>query len=273
MYKIFLSVRNRLSITKHCIAGIKKHSKVEYKLYVFDNLTNYKTKEHFEYFGSLYENNLISQVTFNTYDSTFGAFSKATSCNQFGLNHIIDPYRDDYEFLLFLDNDMIVTPGFDEILSNAWKDVHKKGLKNIKIITQMPGGMVDKRIFEHQLGEKDCIIGKYGGSGFWSVKPNFFDDVGFLKLKKLVGLNKKHDQEYWKLLSKFGNEYIVGLNAKMSMHMGCLAGSICNSLSRMGNTKQALDKIKFEQQEEELDKLSFDDFYNSISNKEDLYRW
>lgn len=242
-------------------------------MYVFDNLTNYRVQDHFTYFGNLYEKGLVTQVTFNTFDSTFGAFSKASSCNQFGLNHEMDPNKNDFDFLLFIDNDMIVCPGFDELLLNSWTDVHKFGLKNVKIITQMPGGIMDKRLFEYQLGGKDCVIGRYGGSGFWSVKPNFFEDVGFLKLQKLVGLNKKHDQEYWRLLSKFGNEYVVGLNAKMTMHMGSVAGSVCNSLSRMGNTKEALEKIKFEHVDDNLDKLTFDEFYSSICSKDELYRW
>ena len=83
MIKIFLTVRNRLAITKKCIKAIQKHSTMPYQLYVYDNQTNHRLKEHFEYFADLYEKGLVSQVTFNTNASTFNAFSKAASNNMF----------------------------------------------------------------------------------------------------------------------------------------------------------------------------------------------
>ena len=106
MIKIFMTVRNRLAITKKCIAAIQKHSTIPYQLYVYDNQTNYKLDEHFKYFSKLYNKGLVTQVVFNTNASTFNAFSKAASCNMFGLLHQQDPEKNKYSFLLILDNDI-----------------------------------------------------------------------------------------------------------------------------------------------------------------------
>ena len=55
MVKIFMSVRNRLGITKKCIEALKKHSKLPHQIYVYDNETNYRLRDHFDYFADLYE--------------------------------------------------------------------------------------------------------------------------------------------------------------------------------------------------------------------------
>ena len=73
MIKIFLSVRNRLAITKKCIEAIERHTELPYHLYVYNNQTNYKVEEHWRYFQTLYEQGRISQVTFNTNESTWNA--------------------------------------------------------------------------------------------------------------------------------------------------------------------------------------------------------
>jgi len=256
------------------VTALTKHSTIPYNLYVYDNLTHYKIQEHFLYWSILYEKGLISQVTFNTEDSTFNAFSKAVASNQFGFSHTIDPNRDKYNFLLFLDNDIIVHPGFDIILNDAWEEIKNSSIKDkVKIVTQSPGGIMDRKILKFQIAKHDAVIGKYSGSGFWCVKPNFFEDVGFLKISRLIGLNKKHDQEYWRLLEKFGCEYVVGLNAKLALHCGGIAGSICNSLTNIKDKEVALEKIKFELADEEIDKLTFDQFYSKICDREELYKW
>ena len=144
MIKIFLTVRNRLAITKKCIKAIQKHSTLPYQLYVYNNQTNHRIKEHFDYFSSLYSNDLVSQVTFNTNASTFNAFSKAAANNMFALLHQQDPQKKKYKFLLMLDNDIIVTPEWDQTLASAWKYVNKNNLNDIKVIGQSPGGVKQK---------------------------------------------------------------------------------------------------------------------------------
>ena len=132
-YKIFLSVRNRLAMTKKCIEGLYKHSKLPFELHIYDNLTSYKIDEHFDYYKELYKKGQATQITFNTMPSTFGAFSKAISCNQFGLNHEQDPNKDRYEFLVMLDNDMLMVPKWDTTIRQMWKEVnsHKSHIKII----------------------------------------------------------------------------------------------------------------------------------------------
>jgi len=274
MIKIMLTVRNRLAITKKCIEAILKHSSIPTQIYVYNNQTSFLIDDHFEFFRDLYKNGLISQVTFNTNSSTFGAFSKAVACNMFGLQHEQDPKKDEYAFLLFLDNDIIVTPEWDVRLKQAWKYVRKNDLKNIKVIGQLPGGI--KSFDElHEIGEIKAKAGRLGGSGLWSVRPDFFRDVGYLDLKRLVGFDKRHDQHYWEKLghSSNGKPYILGLNVKLGIHCGSIAGSVCNALTKYrGDNKNREEKIKYAHAEKDISDMPFDQFYQKISTDVSLHR-
>ena len=141
-----VTVRNRLAITKKCMIALEKHSKLDPQIYVYENLTDYRTVEHFEYFCKLYMNGIITQVTFNTKRSTFNAFSKASACNQFGRLHEEDPNKNNCDCLVFLDNDIIVTPGWDQKLKQAWDDVKRLKMKNIRVIGQLPGGIKQRNM-------------------------------------------------------------------------------------------------------------------------------
>jgi len=266
MIKIFLSVRNRLAMTVKCIEAIKRHTKIPYRLYVYDNATNYLIDEHFNYFCKLYKKKQISQITFTTTDSTFNAFSKASTCNFFGKQHEMDPQKDSYFFLVMLDNDIIVTPEWDMKLKRAWKHVKKNGLKNVKVIGQLPGGIKNTVNPRVKIDEMEGRIGKLGGSGLWSVRPNFFKDIGFLDLKQLVNHDKRHDQLYWRLMdvSTGGQPYIMGLDQKLGVHCGKIAGSVCNSLTRSRGKPDKEKCIKFKEAEKRISSMDFDSFYKMI---------
>jgi len=268
MVKIFISVRNRLAITKKCIESLILHSEIPHKIYVYDNATNYRLKDHFDFFHELYNKGFISQITFTTPESTFNAFSKASSCNFFGLQHEQDPKKDKYDFLLMLDNDIILTPGWDKKLKTAWDYVISNKIKHIKVIGQLPGGIKSKAEKHKITKEMTGNVGVLGGSGLWSVKPDFFRTVGFLDLKTLVGFDKKHDQSYWRLLQKSSanKPYIMGINQKLGVHCGKVAGSVCNRLTRNKNVKNKLDLIKFEEAEKNIDSKDFKTFYDTIIN-------
>ena len=274
MIKIFLSVRNRLGITVKCIEAIRRHTTSPFQIYVYNNQTNYLVEEHFNYFCKLYQKGVVAQVTFNTDASTFNAFSKASACNMFGLQHEQDPQRDKCSFILMLDNDIILTPGWDVYVKDAWKYVTNKGLSHIKVIGQLPGGIKSK--IEHHDIRKELkgIAGVLGGSGLWAVKNNFFRDVGYLDLRLLVGQNKRHDQLYWQLLQKVspGKPYIMGLDKKLGIHCGKLCGSVCNTLTRNKNKQTNLDLIKFEDSDKSIRKVDFDSFYNKIVNDQMLIK-
>lgn len=275
MYKIFISVRNRLAITCKAISAIKKHSKLEHQIYIYDNCTTNKIQEHFMYFSLLYGNGLISKVVFNTTESTFNCFSKAVSSNDFGATHEFDPMKNNTNFLVFLDNDIIVTPGWDEIISKSWEDVKNYGYNNIKIIGQYPGGIKDKiEIKGKEFAGYSAVTGRCGGSALWAVQNNFFRDVGFLNVKNLYGIDKKHDTEYWGLLHKAseGKHYILGLKTKLGIHCGRLSGSVCNVLHRGHHlTKSKKEElIQFDKEEEFIDSLNFDEFYNLIKEDKNL---
>ncbi len=276
MYKVFMTVRNRLATTCKSITALKRHSVIPHQIYIYDNSTNYKLQEHFIYWSMLYEKGLISQVTFTSKESTFNAFSKASTCNFFGSQHEHDPRKDEYDFLLFLDNDIIVTPGFDEVLHKAWKDVNTLKLNNVKIIGQLPGGIKCKTNLDHLVGGAKACLGTLGGSGFWSVRSNFFRDVGYLDLRHLQNLSKRHDIEYWSKMSQqtHGREYTLGLQHKLCIHTGKISGSICNILSRNRfiSDKEKEELIKLEDSEKMIDQMSFDDFYELVSNDKDMIK-
>lgn len=276
MFKVFMTIRNRLSLSKKCIKALYKHSSIPFQLFCYNNLTHFKIKEHFEYFRKLYEKGFVTQITFNTQKSTFDAFSKIVASNQFGLLHEQDPNKDNYDFLLFLDNDIIVMQNFDKILKKAWKDVKKMGLKQVKVIGQLPGGIKEKETLPQKIAGFEAKIGSLGGSGFWSVRPDFFRDVGFLDIQKSVGQDKKHDQFYWHLLGKSakGKKYILGLETRLCVHASHLSGSICDVLSQNRSKPDRLKMIEFAEFEDEVNKMSFDEFLIEVQkNKELANKW
>jgi hypothetical protein len=165
--------------------------------------------------------------------------------------------------LLLLDNDIIVTPGYDQKLFAVWKYMENKKMKNVKIVGQKPGGIKGVEKINHDIGKMVGKIGKLGGSGLWSMRNNFFRDVGFLNIKELVGHNKKHDQNYWRKCEKAtnGKPYIFALQEKLGIHCGRVAGSVCNELTSNKNAN-----INFEAAEKEIDNTDFDTFYEKIIN-------
>lgn len=269
MIKIAITVRNRLAVTKKCIEAILQHSKIQHQIYIYDNLTNYKLERHFSFYHNLLSKGLIHQITFNTEKSTFGAFSKAVSSNQFGLNHEQDPKKKECEFLLILDNDAIVMPGWDETLVKAWRDVKRNKISNVFVIGQKFNGAVKYgKIIKEKIANCKAYHGKLGGSYFWSLPTNFFEKVGYLDISPLVGFGKKHDQNYWKMMEEKtnGTPYILALNTQMVLNAGELAGSVCNVLGYCLNDKRKLEKIKYKEKDEFIDKMSFTDFYNHLLN-------
>lgn len=274
MIKIFMTVRNRLAITKKSIEALYTNSKIPFQLYVYNNCTKQRLKEHFEYFYKLYSAELVTQLTFNSEESTFNAFSKAAASNQFGRLHLEDPNKNKYDFLLFLDNDIIVLPGWDSILKSAWDDVNRLKMRDIKVIGQLPGGIRHTKHSPRPIATFNAQIGKLGGSGFWSVRPDFFNDVGFLDLSLLVGLHKKHDQHYWSKMNAAtnGREYIMGLKKKLCIHCGKLAGSLCNTLKNGGVDNLEKSRPIFDKAEKRIENMDFDEFMKLIENDKVLAR-
>lgn len=268
MIKVFLTIRNRLGITKKCIFALFKNTTRPLRVHIYDNLTNFQIREHFEYAYNLYKHKLISSYNFNTEESTFGAFSKAVASNQFGFLHMMDPYKNNYDFLLILDNDVIVYPGWDNIIFNVWNFIKEKGMDHIKIVTQYPGG-TKSRVGIGEIDGFELFEGKFGGSDFWCVKPDFFDEVGFLDIRNLKKKNKGHDIQYWKLLDKAsgGRPYTVCVKAKICFNCGAICGSVCNELTRnMNRPAEHIEKlISFEEVDKQIESMSFDEFMNKIS--------
>jgi len=145
-------------------------------------------------------------------------------------------------------------------------------LKHVKVIGQLPGGIKSKKESHNITKEIIGKVGALGGSGLWSVQPNFFKTVGFLDLRALVGFDKRHDQSYWRLLQKSspGKPYIMGINQKLGIHCGKRAGSVCNKLTGNRTNKNRLELIKFEGAEKRIDSMDFTTFYKSIINDQVL---
>ena len=175
-----------------------------------------------------------------------------------------------------MDNDIILMPGWDKYLERAWTYVRKNKLEHIKVIGQLPGGIKSKKE-EHPIA-KDLMgrAGVLGGSGLWSVRSNFFTDVGLLPLHQLVGQSKRHDQLYWQLLGKAspGKAYIMGLDKKLGIHCGTMAGSVCNVLTRQRGKKKDLNAIQFKEGDNNIRSMNFDTFFDKIQeNKKLIADW
>jgi hypothetical protein len=196
----------------------------------------------------------------------------AVSFNVFGRQHEEDPKKDSCEFLMVLDNDIILLPNWDKNLIIAWNYINKNKLNHIKIVGQLPGGIKRKDSVQHKFGETEGAVGQLGGSALWSIRPNFFREVGYLDLKQLIGQSKRHDQLYWQQLAKSTNNkpYIMGIKQKLGIHCGSIAGSVCNKLTTLRNDPKKFEKIKFEESEEAIDKMDFDTFFKSIENNKKL---
>jgi len=273
MIKVCITVRNRLAITKKCIESLLKFSVYPLSIHIYDNLTNYRFNEHLEYYMNLYTDCLIDKFVINSQQSTFSCFSKAVAFNDFGFNHNQDPDKDKVQFLLLIDNDMLVKPQWDvyvNIIMQRIKDDPQ--FQNIHIVTQEPGGVTDKKRSIEINGIK-CWFGTHGGSGFWCLRPTFFDDIGFLDLKLVQGINKKHDQNYWKKIGHKirGNEYSLSIEKPLALHTGPLfSGSVCNELTKNGKDH---DGIKFENLDKSLEEISFMDFYEKIKDEPRCINW
>ena len=66
-----------------------------------------------------------------------------------------------------------------------------------------------------------------------------FKEIGFLDIRQLVNLHKKHDQYYWPKLGKVtnGRDYILGLNTKLGIHCGKLLVVLAISFQKIQNKK------------------------------------
>ena len=266
-----------MAITKKCIEALERFSTLEHHIYVYDNLTTHKLWEHADYFARLLESKVISQVTFNSADSTFNAFSKIVSCNQFGRSHEEDPRKDEYKYLMIMDNDIIVKPGWDIIFKEAWSYVNKSPLlrKHIKIISQLPGGFLQCKRYSRKIASYEAYTCIGGASSFWSIRSNFFRDVGFLDIKESIGQSKFHDFKYREILDRNNKDAKIGyglaLDAPMAFHVGGIYGSICDML-HIGNG----DRIKgaeFKEDERVVSSLTLDDLIDKYANNSLCINW
>lgn len=288
MIKIMMTVRNRLEMTKKTIEALEKHTKGKYELYIYNNLTDHKLDSHVVYFNKLYKEGRVAQVVYNSKKSTFSAFSKAVSIVQFGTQHLFDPRKDEYDYLVIMDNDIVVMPGWDKVFKKVWKEIKAKGLNTKhKVVTQYPGGIIDPRpeipqgpqklggMPYRNLGGFETSVGVCGGSGFWTMLPDFFNDVGFLPIAPLVGKDNADDQVYWGLMQqKSGDrQYIVGVKEEMAFHCGGDFGSVCNILREQHRGKERFDQIQFEDSEDRYLTMSFDEFYQMCLEHPEWRKW
>lgn len=255
-----------------CMLALFKHSELEHQIYVYDNLTDAKLEEHFALWHKLYEKGLIKQVTFTTKESTFDCFSKVVASNLFAFQHSQDPNKDKCDFLVLLDNDVLVTPGWDSILKRAWTDVLKHSLKQIKIISQLPGSIMERKEISQKIAGVRCEVGKLGGSELWCVRNDFFEKIGLLQTRNFVGASKRYDQSYWYLAERAasGKPYILGLDHKLGIHCGSLTYSTCNILTKKGPQTDLKEVEK--QTDKYIEGLTFQEFYDAVSTDEVLLK-
>jgi hypothetical protein len=154
---------------------------------------------------------------------------------------------------------MLLLPDWDTTVKQTWHEINNLDFGHVKVVQQLKhGGIKNVEPQARQFAGNKCRIGKLGGSGFWSVRPNFFEDVGFLDIKDLVGRSKKHDQDYWILMDRKakGKPYNLGINKYLILHCGKFAGSVCNRLTRNPGAN-----ISFAEGDRNIESMSFEEFY------------
>lgn len=278
MIRIMMSCRERPAYTEKCIEALEKYTESEYELFLFDDRSENK-KTH-ELYIRLAEETREKDPRHNRIDLlgiippksqvNHGTFGKAwwwvifAYMSTYGHGNRFDDSRRRFDFMVLMDNDIFVKrEGWDRFLMMGWDLINyrtKVGddrFKNIKILTQAPGGIMSPRgpgqkkfdLFVPEsgryFGQKKEIkirIGPCGGSGFWMIKPTYFNEVGTLPLESILGQNKKHDQLSWAIHQQTTKSlmYAGGLwtqtigpkedNGVLALHVGH-EHSICNYLT------------------------------------------
>lgn len=249
-WNIHISARNRLGFTDKCLEALWAYTdtgKIDLRVFLFDNGTDKENqKKIFKYYTDMLSEGLIHTLIINSKDALHNAFGKAVSSNQFAYLQKVWP---DADYMTILDNDVwIVDKTWTKKISSVFQAFGEDPdyADQIKVVSQAPGGICGEKEWLEIEG-MEVMLGVYGGSGFWNVRGNFFEDVGVLNLQDLVGHDKKHDQEYWKLCMKRTKnaKYVAGINHPMSIHAGD-GFSICNALTagKMGHKEEKEQRLK-----------------------------
>ncbi|KKK73581.1 hypothetical protein LCGC14_2892410, partial [marine sediment metagenome] len=192
-----------------------------------------------------------------------GAFSKVVASNMFADQHKGDPKGGECDYIVCLDNDMIVTPGWDSRVNLIWRAVIDKPrvLGNTKIIGQI--GIMSKQQTLVDIGENErVVIGKKGGSGFWVVLPNFFEEWGRLNIRHFIGKHKGYDGAYWAQIEKtHSGVYTAGIDGRpLVYHCGDMVGSVC---LRLEEGQVPTSEIA-QRADEQLGRMDFAEFYEMV---------
>ena len=270
---VFLTVRNRLEITKKCVEALYKYTSRPVHLFVFDNLTQTRVDDHFNYFCDLYKQGKIKKYVVNTTESTCNCFSKATSWNEMGLFVETHPNKEMYDWILCIDNDMIIIePGWDDIIKETMEVVEKK-VPDIMIYTQAPGGVSGTEITIPIKGKDvSARIGVNGGSGFWNVPTDFFSKIGLLELEPLVNINKRHDLNLWEKLNEWSNgtPYTFAINLPLALHTGYYNGQDLSICKKTRNNPSL--NIDFEEFDTIVGNMNFEEFITWIKKDQEVFR-
>jgi len=70
-----------------------------------------------------------------------------------------------------------------------------------------------------------------------------------------------------------GQPYILGLKSKLAFHCGGKYGSVCNKLTSNRNNPNKEKLICFEESEEQISNMTFNDFYEMLSNDPLMSVW
>lgn len=274
---VMITVRNRLALTKKCIQTLYKSTRRPIHLFVYDNCTSYKIKEHFDYFSELYETGVLQKYVVNTFESTYNAFSKVVAFNEFGRTILENPIANRYEFLVLLDNDMMmVKDNWDDIIIDMWRGIDsEEELRDmIHIVTQWPNGCTSAQTGEFHIGDENykLQLGYTSGSCFWCFRDSFFKKVGFLNPNNVVGQNKKHDQLYWHKMRAINNHkpYILAVEEDLVVtydNYKDINLSICDP-SQFDPQKE----ITFKEVDDTIDKMPYDSFMNLLRNNIEQFK-
>ena len=266
MIKVFLSVRNRLGLTKQCLEALRRYTKAPLEIYVFDNLTEPRLlAEHAAFFADKILRGEIAQYVINTAASTHGSFSLCAAATQFADQYARDA-RGTCKMILQLDNDVIVEGGWDSSVRLIWDAVKKAGIDTVQYVSPFVWGSHKTDVM---VGEVPVCVGLMGGSAFMAMQPDFYSTIGMPEPRLLRGKCKGYDRWLgWHIEAKIPESYAATADLPLATHCGPLVASICN---RLHNGEEAYSP-EIEEHDRAIGEMSFEDFREMVAGSRECAR-
>lgn len=216
--KLFVSVRDRLNITKQTINDLHNGGE-PVDIFVFDDRSSTERKELFKYYEESIANGKINMVVANT-DSTTGNYpwGKSVMIAQFA--KLMQLYNTPVENGIYgiIDNDQRLSPGWLVTMRQLLEKAEKRWPDRVAVVsprTEAVHPTVATTVIDNKKVElKYCV-----GACSWLFRPNFFKKYGLPDLNWKKDSHEGHagaeDWYYSEIFEKL-DHYIVSLKSPIA---------------------------------------------------------